>query len=410
MATPVLCCGFECGSSAPGAAGSHLISTVGTTSFSTTTVRNGLRAGRCNPSANVAGFNFSHSVTNNKNVLRFYVRFATLPNADILIGSGAQGTNRIGCVFKQSDSKLYAGSLSGGTFQFGATGVAVTTGVWYRIDINIDSQSNPWVVDVKVDDTACGQHTRAIAGTALTSYSLGDPVTSYTGDVFFDDFLISQTAADYPIGAGKVLHFIPTSDGTHNIAGTGDFARGTSGTDILNATTTAFQLVDDEPLPTSVTAADSIAGTAPANPTTDYVECKFGVGTGVSMPSTAPRSVELLVAYHAAATTSGQQQVKLVDNATVDASFDTGVAAGVTTIRFSRKHFASAPSGVAWNLNGSGDGAFDNLKFRFFAPDANPDQFLDGVMIEAEFSDAPPPEVGGGIGGMNLALMGMGEL
>jgi hypothetical protein len=296
------------------------------------------------------------------------------------------GTTGAGVAFKQADSKLYPGF---GNLTFGADGVAVTTGVWYVVNLKVNSSTNPWTIDLKVDSTATTQLTNATAGASNTQYWFGSPRgdINVTMDAFFDDIVITNTAVDYPIGDGHVDPFVLIADGTHNIAGSADFQRGNTGVDILNATTTAYQLVDDVPLPTAVDAADCWLGLAPANPATDYVEGIFGPAPGISTPTVAPRAVEVVLAHHQIATTVGQMQVKLNDNGTLDTTFDTGAAAGVTTLRYARKHYATGPAG-AWVIGGGGNGDFTDLRVRFFAPDANPDQCLDAIMIEAEFAPA----------------------
>src|SRR5689334_20222823 len=130
--TPVLCCGAECGTS-----GAHW--TLGlNASFSTGTVNpgGGVRSLRINPSAATGSAQLIASQSVNTVVYRFYVRFATLPSASCSIGY-CTGTGD-GVIFKASDGKLYAGANNAGTLGFGATGVAVTTGQWYRIDISIN--------------------------------------------------------------------------------------------------------------------------------------------------------------------------------------------------------------------------------------------------------------------------------
>lgn len=366
--TPVFCCGFECGVS-----GAHWSST-GTVSFDTTTKRTGARSLRLNPSASTARV---VQTISGVNVIRFYVYFASLPTSSaqlcFLTTSG-------GVTFKSSDSKIYAGATVLGT-----TGVSVTTGQWYRIDCKVDVSSGDTVSDVQVDGVACGQAT-SVGTTPFNSITLGDDF-NYTADIYMDDVLASSTLSDYPLGAGYVNHFIPTSDGTHNIAGTGDFQRTTTGTDILNATTTAYQLVDDVPLE-SGSSVDWINMVAPPN-ATDYVECVFGPASGISTPTVAPRAVEVIAGIHQAGTASGNMAIRLNDNGTTNDIYSATGAGGSTTVVYKRKHYATAPTGGAWTV-AAGAGNFNNLKMRYGSPaavDANPDQYLDCIMVEAEFEE-----------------------
>lgn len=325
--TPVFCCGFECGVN-----NAHWISTGAP--YSTVVVRSGARAFRVNPTATTVTATSVSIVSATRWIGRFYLRFATLPSASCgIFGTsttdGTAGGPKVH--FNASDSKIYA---KVGT-TVGATGVSVTTGAWYRIDFdfNISTGGND-TCDVQIDGTAVGQATAAGESAATATLALG-AFSSTTADFYIDDVVLSNTAADYPIGAGYVNHFVPTSDGTHNIAGTGDFQRGNTGTDILNATTNAYLLIDDVPLPSgAVDEADCQRAVAPPN-ATDYVEGVFGPGPGISTPTVAPRTVEAILAHHQVATQTGMMKVDLNDNGTVDSILNiTPATAGVTTYRY----------------------------------------------------------------------------
>jgi hypothetical protein len=363
MPTPVFCCGGECGTLTGGAGvGQHWIQMV-SAAISTTTVRSGARSIQLTTAAGTAGARSTALASSARWVARAYVYFATLPSADTTILTTLETTGP-GVRFKQSDSKLYAAV---GT-TFGASGVTVTTGQWYRVDcdFNINTGGSD-TCDVRVDGTACGQATATGSSSATTTFMV-IVLDTCTSDIFYDDIVLSHTAADYPIGAGYVNHFIPTSDGTHNVAGAGDFDRTLTGTDITNATTDAFELVNDVPLESGA-SVDWITLTAPPN-ATDYVECVFGPAPGISVPTTAPRAVEVIAGIHQAGTGVGNMEIRLNDK---------------------RAHFADPPSAEsAWVIGGGGDGDFTDLRVRFGSPaavDANPDQYFDCIMIEAEFAE-----------------------
>lgn len=258
------------------------------------------------------------------------------------------------------------------------------TGGWHLINIAWDGSgggggNTSWWVDGQFIESA-------VVGGAFTwdTFRIGAFTGVPTYTAFYDDLALSYTLADHPYGDGFINAFVPTSDGTHVITGTGDFQRGNTGTDILNATTTAWQLIDDVPLPSgAVTEADCWRAVAPVNGT-DYPEAIFGPASGVPTPILPPRAVEVILAYHQIATGAGSMDVGLNDNGTVDLALSLSGAAGVVTYRYARKHYALAPTGGAWTLK-SGAGNFSNLRVRFRSADANPDQCLDAIMIEAEF-------------------------
>jgi len=384
MATPVFCCGAECGVN-----GAHMTLT-GTGSISTSIVRSGSRSFRTNPTAATVSTyqNSTAFASSNVLVFRVYVYFASLPTVTTAITSGGGGT-AAGAYYNSSDGKIYAGSGTT-TKVLGATGVAVTTGVWYRLDVRLNQTNNPWLIDVSVDGVACCQCSNALAAVEGTIVIL-DVVNNVnvTADIYYDDLIVSQTSDDYPFGAGYINHFVPTADGTHNVAGANDFEIGTGGTDINNATTTAYQLVDDVPLQSgAIGTTDFINMVAPPN-ATNYVECIFGPAPGISTPTTAPRAVEVISGDAQAGTGAGNMEVRLNDNGTTDAVISRTGTAGTTTIKYARKHYAAGPAG-AWVIGGGGNGDFTDLRVQFGSPgtlDVNPDQYFTGIMIEAEFEE-----------------------
>ena len=309
-------------------------------------------------------------------MVRFYVYFATalpLTTTEIFLWA-ANGLNT-GLYFNSIDSKLYAGSS---IIALGATGVTVTTGVQYLIDLMIDISVNPRTIDAKVDGTSVGQATLATAAsTATVQFKFAANVTATTFDVFYDDLWLSVTGADYPFGAGYILSYIPNADGTHNVAGANDFERTLTGTDITNATTDAYELVNDRPLESA--AGDFISAPAPPN-STDYVEIAYEN----SAESVAPRSVEAIVGWHdagGAGTHNFSVTLRDTNGSTTADIMAAATRNNGTSLTSNRAHFATIPGGTAWTLV-----AFNALVSRFLVSDASPDPYIDGLMLEAEYA------------------------
>lgn len=376
--TSVYCCGCECGVFDANN-GAHWSSNSGTApTFDNVTFRNGARSLRIHATPGTCYATSSVLASSNVTIIRAYIFFSTLPSANSVLIAGLLTSD--GANFKASDSKIYAGA---GTGLFGATGVSVTTGVWYRLDIRIDSRANPNLIDVSVNGVACGQASNALAATAETQIIVGN-AGSLTTDFYVDDIVISQTLADFPIGDGFVNHFIPTSDGTHNVAGANDFERSATGTDITNATTNAFDLINDVPLK-SGTISEYINLVAPPN-ATDYVEVVFGAAPGISTPTVAPRAIDAIITK-AKGTGTGVNNLRIAlnDNGTTNDIFNGDTTTASPTATFARKHYATAPTGGAWTVV-SGAGNFNNLRMRCFTSDAAPDPWWASAMIEAEFA------------------------
>lgn len=377
--TPTFCCGFECGVS-----GGHYTNTINV--FSTTTVRSGARSLRANPSAaTCSSLASSAQYSSVIAVIRVYVYFTTLPTTNSLwiALAAASGSSKGGVYYKVADGKLYARSQSGVD---GATGISVTTGQWYRIDIKVNATTNPNLIDAKVDGVDLGQVSDPVAGSTLTDVSLLASLANLSCDVYVDDLLVSGTSGDYPIGAGYVNHFVPTSDGTHSGLTAADFQRTLTGTDIINSTTTAYQLLDDVPLE-SGSSVDWINMVAPVAST--YVENVFGPAPGISTPTVAPRMASFIIGIHQAGTGTGTMIVQLNDNGTAGTIYSASIVAGTTTVIYKTANFADPPSAATvWTLSGNGN--FNNARIRFgptATVDANPDQYLDCAMIEAEFEE-----------------------
>lgn len=388
MATAVLCCGAECGVTTAAVLGAHFGSFTNA-AFDTGTVRApGLRSVRGNPTAGFSSISSPSQAFTNANIYvwREYVRFTTLPNVATILSYAVIGASFPGWGFKASDSKIYAGSSS---TAMGSTGVTITTGVWYCIDVKVDAHANPWTIDVQVDGVACGQATlaAAAANTQQLIY-LGNDVSA-TFDCYIDDILVSQTAADYPLGPGNVQSFVPNADGTHTFTTTigvrGTVAAQTGGGNIAGSTD-SFNWLNARPIGGGV--ADSTRlWNQQSNGATLYGEVQFEDWSLPGGGANGPRAVEVLIIRRDAGTGTGDAAFKLNDNGTENVIFSFASAAGVASDEFHTKQYATAPStGAAWTL-----ALFNGVRFRFgYSGDANPDHFCRGVMIEAEFQ----PELG----------------
>lgn len=394
-------CGFECGDSSTahfGLSGAVLPEIV--TSFK----RSGSRACRILEPTNDSLIPFGLVGSTTCHVARIYAYFATLPSSSSMIGrliAPAISPNYYGIAFHQPSGQLRAARLNPDTgFFTAASGPAINAGEWYALDVRVESNGSVVSVDIQVTDdeenvVAGAQFTHSNSALFDTGFSWMhsvDPVV----DVYFDDARFANASGNYPIGPGSVNHFIPVSDGTHNVAGANQFERGGTGTDITNSTTDAYLLVDDIPLPQGVVAGDDyIKAVAPAN-ATDYVECKFGPAPGISTPTDPPDCIDVLVSYQHEGLSAGNIRLALNDNGSIDDVVNVTSLSGGTAYLLASKHYSDPPSAAAaWTLS-TGDGNFLNLRMRFYSSDANPDQNWHGAMIEADFPTAAPlPPPGG---------------
>lgn len=313
---------------------------------------------------------------------RFYIYFATLPSANCALCAAASLGSGPLLYFKQSDSKLYAAVGTASTPTLGSTGISITTGVWYRIDLdfNINTGGSD-TCDIRVDGSAAGQATATGTDSASTVFYIGALTGTPTHDIFFDDLILSNTAADYPIGAGKVLSFVPAADGTHTFTTThailGTTGAPTTGGNITSATTTAFGYVNARPVGGGVADATRLWNQATAA-STEYAEVTIEQTTEVN----APRAVEVLCVAREASSTGCNSTFKVNDNGTENTVYAMTSPLG-NSDEFRTKQYATMPAdGAAWTL-----ARFNGLRLRFgYSSDATPDVYCRGWMVEAEFA------------------------
>src|SRR3990167_7083696 len=163
MTTAVFCCGAECGVSDAAGVTRHLNFRGTAPTFDTTIVRTGLRALNCKATLG-SSYAITPTFSSSVYVGRIYIRFVILPTLTCTVLEG-RGASNVGVYYKASDSKIYAGY---GLLNLGATGVAVTTGIWYRLDFRFNVSANPWTIDAQIDGSAVGQSTNAVAAGALS--------------------------------------------------------------------------------------------------------------------------------------------------------------------------------------------------------------------------------------------------
>lgn len=345
---------------------------------------------------------------------RVFVRFEELPGANVYfifsgIGGSSVGTNTdiMGVAFRLSTGTIHcATNLSGFGpvygYNFAGDGYEIETDVWYRIDFRINRTAGTVEAQVTVDGEEASVTLDPVSGWTPVPTNARLQIGSWINSVagvgvwYYDDLLLSATAADYPLGDGYVNAFVPNADGAHNIAGADDFERGNTGTDITNATTDAYLLVDDIPVPLAASDTDSVRATDPPN-ATDYVEVKFGGAPAVEVPVAGPTAIDVIVSYHQTTSSTGNLRLALNDNGSLDDVANVTAVGSSGIINYASKCYADPPSAAsAWHADGDGsDGDFLDVRMRFFSSDANPDQHWDSAMIEAEFPPIIPDPIGG---------------
>jgi hypothetical protein len=254
---------------------------AGVVAISTTTVRAGSRSLDLS-----AGGYRGHEMTGRVVAAGIGVQFQGFPvggnNQQALLDfTNANGALAVG--YNRLTGKFCVFSITGSLVQdFGPA--SLSTGVWYWLDVSVDTTVNPAVIKARVTpegggwDGTEGTVSPAQAAADCTQVLYGNASTNFAR--FCDDFVLSHAASGvlsepYPIGPRYIEGLYPTGDGTHNINAADELERSATGTDITNATTDAYTLIDDVELEISTADAsrDYIRDIGTA--TADYVEVTF---------------------------------------------------------------------------------------------------------------------------------------
>ena len=270
----------------------------------------------------------------------------------------------VGAGFRVSSGGVVSAS-AGGTYTNGPTVAADT---WHQIDFYWNGSANPRVMKWQVNQSAQTDVSYAAAATTCVAIVLGMAPLGGTGAMYYDDWALSETPADYPIGPVAVEALYPTGDGTH--VGQSKFKDELGNTSTGSST---YLKVDDSSISdfwyTDVTG------------TTDYLEW------------TLPNTTRANAIYGVAATAiirksgffPGDAAVKLRANAT-DGTIYSGDFGWATEMWFAKTAlFLTAPGGASWTatlINGATVRAG-------YAADASPQPYWGAIIVEVAYDDLP---------------------
>lgn len=210
--------------------------TANTTVISTSVKRSGLSS--CGLVRTTDGWGellqeFSGSNVDLDLYIRFYLYIAVMPDedADIMVLEQSGGSDDEGGLVLQTNGILYW--FNDEHSPDGTAVGALSTGTWYRIEVNYDSASE---VSVRLDGTEIinsGTHTGdGVAELVLGLCTLqGSPfcgASDATAELYFDDIAINDTSGSDQnswSGAGSIVHMQPDGGaGDNNDAGSGTCA------------------------------------------------------------------------------------------------------------------------------------------------------------------------------------------
>ena len=385
MATYIAACGFECRTAGNTAAhywNNQAAPVTDTTVFDPGGGDSSLKF-TCAGALNSVGVGpLSRTAAAAVHVVRFKIRVDSMSAAGVVaqFTQGATATTTF-MSWDPATSKL-------GVFPTGGYGTnrqnsqTLNTAQWYWVDVYLNGTNKTldWYVDgnaqtqLSIGGSAGTYSSTPIFGCAVTEPSGSVPAS---GTFYIDHVGVSQTSGDFPLTHTAIVGFVPGSDGTHNTGAAGNFTNGT--TNITNATTTAWTLLDERPASSTDKVVQALDTTGLL-----YVEVNLNSTT----EQRTPLAVDCAGTWRAASAASAAGQVKLRDNlgATDSAIVNTTIA--VTTDTWYTAMFAARPAALgAWTLS-----ALNALRVRLgFGTDVTPDIWFGGITVEVALRDDRVP-------------------
>jgi len=316
----------------------------------------------------------------------FYFRTvdATNPStsATVLFAFGASTENST--IGINTSGQITAKAGAGGTVQNGS--VDVCDGAWHRIDARCVTSGATFTLDVQVDGTALTQATDPATAADITDWNFGLTTGTVDYTIYYSDFVMSATGADYPMGDHICKMLEINGTGTHG-PGAGAFtdqAGGTSDAALLAACDDAWDGTTPE---LSQTGEDYVQQTA--NDSIGYVEFTLEDPT----ESAIWNRVQLgtLMASEDA-TTANNCVTQLVDSGGTTLAttglVDPSVSATVYT---GYRPMAIVDPGAGWSGT-----TLSGCKVRFgFSTDAAPDALFNSAIVEyaSPWSAAPAVDI-----------------
>lgn len=298
-------------------------------------------------------------------VVRFAMRLDAQPSTDLTqlfaLSSGSaavqlryvQATNRFAVAIKR-DMTTAPAVVAGTT--------PVQVGAWHVIDMRYNVGGASHTVDWRVDGTAQPGASTPGTSTTVSTTQFGTNAAE-TVQAHYDDVLMSRSAADYPLGDGRVFALWPNGMGTS--VNPTHFQNDTGTT--LDAT--SWQRLDEAPM------ADL----------TDYITQVTQNGASYAEVTLDDTAETCIRAAHATFSTHGpsSNQANNVKLSAFDGAAESVIRQGnmAANNTVSRNYAAPvAPAAASWT-----PAAVNGLVLRYgYGADIVPAQYLDSVLVEIE--------------------------
>ncbi|MCU0282150.1 MAG: hypothetical protein MUE66_10125, partial [Acidimicrobiia bacterium] len=202
VVTAVFLTGLEQGVASTSALGVFTAVTGAGVSADAATLRHGSYSLRTSPANAAAYASVTLTGSGNTAVVRFAVGLAALPAATVNLFAVVPSAGNSGFVVYNAATGRFG--VRWGTNTIVDSGVAPAAGTWYVIDLRAFT-TNPRTLNWRVDGVDQPQASLAATAASVSGIGFGTTATNVTYTANFDDIIASRTAANYPIGNGKVL-------------------------------------------------------------------------------------------------------------------------------------------------------------------------------------------------------------
>lgn len=198
----------------------------------TSVFRTGAASGRCSGLVTVTqagwGVQFAAAAGNGPYYARFYLRIDTNPSADNCIAAFIAGANVTSTSANDAQIRLSStGTLKlfANNSQVGSASSALSTGTWYRIELEADNgpAAGSKIIRGYLDGTQfAGTSSSSDIGGTISGIAVGGNLIAEaqtTGDWYFDDVAVNDNTGSFQTslpGPGKVIVIRPNAAGDSN--------------------------------------------------------------------------------------------------------------------------------------------------------------------------------------------------
>ena len=364
--TVVMATGFEGGAIVGSTDGQ---APFGSPTFGSGTVRTGSRALSTTDAVAVDGMRYTVAAGQQAVTTRAYVRLPdNTPNSvTSLLAIDSSGPARSCDIDLQPGGSLTA-VLFDGTDRDPQAGPSVQANRWYLLELRVVSSATTWVCDWSVDGVQYPASVWNFGATDTLDYvQVGaDGDTDHV--VHADDWMVSTTATDFPLGPGRTIALTPDGEGTHATAGS--FA---SDAGALGASP---QLRIDELAAWSITdwVSQTVTGA------TSYLEWTM---SNPAERSSSARVVRSTVGFHSSSALGNDGRTKVVRAGDTDAAAPIVQTGNMSFTSIQWTGAIVPPPASGWTPS-----ALDQLRMRTgYAVDVSPAPRWEAGLLEVEYRE-----------------------